>query len=162
MLTDQTVVPEKGWEMGLLYIIKDCCLVGDVGGLHFLMRAVSGGRAGSKVAGAVNQAVANNPYRTGQKLKKSRGVVGGPIPCGRYEMRVDLSKTSKWIRLVPHASNFMAGRGGFAIHGRGPRGSDGCIVPVVYAELVSLWNAVKENNGGTLEVVAGDLSSVTV
>jgi hypothetical protein len=31
--------------------------------------------------------------------------------------------------LIPSSQNQMHGRAGFAIHGRGTRGSDGCIVP---------------------------------
>jgi hypothetical protein len=148
--------------MGMMYLIKERLLFGDVGGEHFSMTAVSGGRAGSKEGGVVDHSVANNPYCTGQKLNNSRGIVGGPIPCGTYVMEIDTTKKSKWIRLVPHSSNFMGSRGGFAIHGKGLRGSDGCIVPLVYVDLVKLWHAVKQNNGVELEVAGGDLSTVTV
>lgn len=148
--------------MSMMYLIKERLLFGDVGGEHFSMTAVSGGRAGSKETNVVDNSVANNPYRTDQKLNKPREIVGGPLPCGTYSMEIDTTKMSKWIRLVPHSSNFMGSRGGFAIHGRGSRGSDGCIVPLVYVDLVKLWHAVKQNNGTELEVAGGDLSSVTV
>ena len=139
----------------MMYMIKDQILVGTVNGIHFQMNAVSGGRAGSKVPRAVNADVANNPYRTDQKLNKRKRIVGGPLPCGLYQMEADTKKKSAWIKLIPNSSNVMVSRNSFAIHGRGKRGSDGCIVPIVYSEIVNLRNAVQQNGGGTLEVVGG-------
>ena len=141
----------------MMYMIKDQILVGTVNGIHFQMNAVSGGRAGSKVPRAVNADVANNPYRTDQKLNKRKRIVGGPLPCGLYQMEAETKKKFARIKLIPASSNLMTGREPytFAIHGRGQRGSDGCIVPLVYPELVNLRNAVQQNGGGTLEVVGG-------
>jgi hypothetical protein len=44
------------------------------------------------------------------------------------------------------------GRDGFFIHGRGPHGSDGCIVPLDMTQFIDLMNALTKSNGGTLVV----------
>ena len=38
----------------------------------------------------------------------------------------------------------MVGRDGFAIHGRGKRGSDGCIVPSDFKVFLTLFTALKK------------------
>lgn len=47
---------------------------------------------------------------------------------------------------------FMGVRGGMLIHGRGQKGSDGCIV-LENADLETVWNAVDASPHSTLEVV---------
>lgn len=73
-----------------------------------------------------------------------REVAGGPLPPGKYTMSWDPKKFSKGcIRLnlqqltemFPGSEHFSTVtawklRNGMLIHGRGKRGSDGCIVPV--------------------------------
>jgi hypothetical protein len=44
------------------------------------------------------------------------------------------------------------GRDGFYIHGRGPHGSDGCIVPLDKTEFSNLMKALTKSHGGTLVV----------
>jgi hypothetical protein len=110
----------------LAYNIMEELLVGSVDGTSISAHVVSGGRAGSKTAGAVNPFLANNPYATG--VKQAGRAPGGPLILGRYRLKTHESKPS-WIRLLPFDESAMHGRSGFAIHGRGPRGSDGCIVP---------------------------------
>src|SRR5438876_1205541 len=44
------------------------------------------------------------------------------------------------------------GRDGFYIHGRGPHGSDGCIVPVNSVDFNNLMSALIQSNGGLLFV----------
>lgn len=65
------------------------------------------------------------------KADAERGIRGGPIPPGAY--RIHRSATNDVLGrssfLEPDPANAMWGRDGFFIHGPGPKGSDGCIVP---------------------------------
>jgi hypothetical protein len=145
-----------------VYNILEEVLVGSLDGTSITAHVVSGGRAGSKTKGVVNPFLANNPYATHVKEGKTPG---GPVIMGKYRLKTHESKPS-WIRLLPFAENAMHGRDGFAIHGRGPRGSDGCIVPTQFAVVQLLYSLVKarETNGGaapTLAVVAiGDFDAL--
>ena len=147
----------------LTYNIVEQRLTGAIDGTSISAYVVSGGRAGSKTAGAVNPFLANNPYATGVKLSKK--TPGGPLVMGRYHLRTHESRPD-WIRLVPFAENHMRGRDGFAIHGRGRRGSDGCLVPTDFTMVQLLHKLVKarEARGDpapTLSVVAiGDLDFI--
>lgn len=53
--------------------------------------------------------------------------------------------------LVPRRGDMM-GRRGFFIHGRGPHGSDGCIVPLDASQFKQLMSALTSSNGGSLMV----------
>ncbi len=107
--------------------------------------------------------LANNPYLT--RLKKTGHNPGGPIVMGKYRL-VPHESRPNWIRLVPYSENVMFGRDGFAIHGRGPRGSDGCIVPTDFAIVQQLYKLARARADAgkpapTLAVVAiGDLDAV--
>ena len=57
-------------------------------------------------------------------------------------------------QLTPGAKNHMHGRGGFFIHGRGPHGSDGCIVPDSGTDFHTLMELLLVSHGGTLLVVS--------
>ena len=46
-------------------------------------------------------------------------------------------------------------RAGFLIHPRGPIGSQGCIVPMNFSEFATLWQAIRDSGGGTLDVYTG-------
>ena len=143
--------------------ICDCKLSGAIDGTQILAHAVSGGRAGSKTDGAVNELIANNPFT--YKMKLEHGGVGGVLPITEYVLRTheDRVKRPNWIRLVPLHPEKMANRNGMAIHGRGPRGSDGCIVPTDFNIVIKIYNLVDSmekagKSGPTLAVVAiGDL-----
>ncbi len=112
----------------LYYYIAEARLIGTVDGQTFWDQAGSGGRAGSKVKGAVNPLLANNPFMT-CSTGSGKSLDGyGPLPPGIYYMKTHETK-SNWIRLNPDPKNDMCGRAGFAIHGRGQTGSHGCIVP---------------------------------
>jgi hypothetical protein len=145
----------------LEYNIAEQRLVGEIDGTQINATAVAGGRAGSKKSGVVNVFLANNPYATAVKKKGDRP--GGPLPMTTYYLKTHESKPN-WIRLNPKAGDGALGdRAGFAIHGRGPRGSDGCIVPSDFHIVKLLYKLVKgrEKAGKpapTLEVIAaGDL-----
>jgi hypothetical protein len=107
--------------------------------------------------------LANNPYLT--KVKKQGLNPGGPTIMGKYSLYAHESKPN-WIRLVPYADNAMSGRDGFAIHGRGPRGSDGCVVPTDFAVVQLLYKLVKaraqtRKSPPTLAVIAaGDFDAI--
>ncbi|MFT3816255.1 MAG: hypothetical protein QM750_01260 [Rubrivivax sp.] len=144
----------------LVYNIAEGRLNGEIDGVVIAAYAGSGGRANSKTRGAVNDWLANNPFAVG--VKKTASNPGGPLPMGRYYV-VSHEAHKNWLRLVPVRQAAMHGRSGMAIHGRGPRGSDGCIVPTDFAVVLRLCELVKarEDAGGdkvVLEVVAiGDL-----
>lgn len=124
----------------LAYNIVENLLVGKIDGVSISSQAVSGGRAGSKTPGAINPLLANNPYAT--RVKKQGNSPGGPIIMGKYRLKTHESKQS-WIRLLPFSENMMGNRDGFAIHGRGKRGSDGCIVPADFNVVQLIYSLVK-------------------
>lgn len=147
----------------LLYNIVEQTLVGSIDGVYINSQAGSGGRAGSKTNGAVNLFLANNPFAT--SVKKTKSHPGGPIPRARYKLTTHESR-KLWIRLTPLAEDgkLLGNRDGFAIHGRGARGSDGCLVPTDFTvvELIHRLVKARETAGKeppTLEVVSvGDLA----
>ncbi|MYZ49937.1 DUF2778 domain-containing protein [Propylenella binzhouense] len=145
----------------LVFNIVEQRLTGRIDEVHIEAQAVSGGRAGSKAKGAVNQVLANNPYLTG--VKKSDKTPGGAIPMRSFELRTHENRKN-WIRLVPLKGENLGGRDGFAIHGRGQRGSDGCIVPTDFHNVLLIYKLVKAREDAnkpapTLAVVAiGDLT----
>ena len=145
------------------YNIVEQTLQGRLDGVSIVAHVVSGGRAGSTQRGAVNAFLANNPFATGVKLTKK--TAGGPLILGTYSLKTHETR-QMWIRLIPSADNHMHGRNGFAIHRRGPRGSDGCIVPTdsaVVALLYSLVRAREQKRAAppTLAVTAvGDLDYI--
>lgn len=157
---------------GLEYRIADQVLEGILGGVKIRILAGCGGRAGSTKTNPLAN-VAQNPCMTDLKHVKGNKTarIGGPLPCGLYKMKATqkqvtpkkgTTKFIDWIALEPEKSNLMFGRGGFAIHGRGEIGSQGCIVPYSASEFKKLYDCVKSNNGGILKVSPGDVSSVLV
>jgi hypothetical protein len=145
----------------LVYDIVELTLTGTIDGVSISADAGSGGRAGSKTKGAVHQLLANNPYAT--QVKKTKSHPGGPLPRARYELKTHESRPL-WIRLTPVAEDgvLLGKRDGFAIHGRGAWGSDGCIVPTDFTVVELLHRLVKARETAgkappTLEVIsAGD------
>lgn len=146
----------------LTYNIAESRLTGKVAGENISAYAGSGGRAGSKTPGAVNSWLANNPFATKVKLPKDKSHPGGPLPMGQYRVVLHPEKLN-WLRLIPVDESQMHGRSGMAIHGRGARGSDGCIVPSDFNVVLRLCLLVKKHKEETrsdplLEVIAvGDL-----
>ena len=122
----------------LTYNIVSERLAGVVDGYRFDCHAGSGGRAGSKVEGAVNWHLQNNPLATHVGGKRSDGTHNfGPIPIGRYTLQIHETRPN-WVRLVADKTNVMHERAGFAIHGQGQTGSHGCIVPSDFGVLLRL------------------------
>ena len=135
----------------LTYYIFEGLLVGNAGGRSFYIHALSGGGSGS-TKGAGNSA-GNNPYSTGLKTSGAAGsashVHGGPVPLGKYRIHRPAFRSGhgKCAVLEPQSGS---NRSGFLIHGRGPHGSDGCIVPL--SQFPELMAALEKENGGTLFV----------
>jgi hypothetical protein len=142
----------------LLFNIATARFSGKVGDFAFDVKAWSGGRGGTKTRGAAHPVIVNNPLLTAMKLKGHRATDhGGPLPLGLYTL-VPHEREQDWIRLIPSNLNAMHGRDGFAIHGRGPRGSDGCIVPEDFSVVQRLYALSRENSSIVLEVKAvGDI-----
>ncbi len=138
----------------LTYYIFEGVLVGMAGGKFFHVFAGSGGRSGSKHKDAVDSSVANNPYRTARRHPDY--ATGGPLPPGEYAIAKPVANykgRGRWATLT-QVSGAGYGRGGFAIHGAGgPRGSDGCIVPLNKAEFHAVMDALEADGGGTLFVL---------
>jgi hypothetical protein len=140
----------------LEYYIMERTLRGSVGGKAVHFYALSGGGGGRR-GNPVPTEVVNNPYFEGREYIESRGQDGGPIPPGWYWILhsnpKDFSQHGICVRLKPMKHTFVMGRGGFLIHGQGPRGSQGCIVPMIDSDqLTKLIKALDEDGGGTLYV----------
>jgi hypothetical protein len=142
----------------LTYNIASRLLTGAIDGHRVSAYAVSGGRAGTKSKDGFNWWLANNPLATHVKLPSNRAHPGGPLPMGVYRILLHESKEN-WLRLLPLDDRMMHGRSGMAIHGRGMRGSDGCIVPTDFSVVRHLCSLIKKRKeaGGRdvrLQVVA--------
>ena len=139
----------------LTYYITEGVLAGTANGHMIHLSALSGGGGGSRVHPGNSDT--NNPRSQGVKeVDGAHHIHGGPIPAGRYKV---LSpghhrKLGLAAQLDPYddvQARSMYGRDGFYIHGRGPHGSDGCIVPMEgFAELMA---ALTRDRGGVLYVL---------
>jgi hypothetical protein len=144
----------------LTFYIKEGLLVGHAGGKHVHLLAWSGGGGGS-TKGWVEKDVVNNPALVSRKTSGGHNHHkhhhGGPIPPGHYTIRTPDGSHPKLgavsAALIPSNHNHMFHRGGFFIHGRGPHGSDGCIVPHTPDDFHSLMEALKQDEGGCLTVL---------
>lgn len=140
----------------LTYYIWEGLLVGTVAGGFIHAAAMCGGGGGSTLR--VPTGSANNPYmvpfRTRGAPRAADHVHGGPIPLGRYRIAIprDHPRLGLSARLTPRDGQPMFGRDGFFIHGAGPHGSDGCIVPEDAREFQALMSALQTSLGGTLYV----------
>ena len=134
-------------------------LEGAVGDQKFSMRAWSGGGRGRKGAGAEHTLAS---YDTFRKTDHKHGITGGPLPEGlyichfvahhpRFHQCIFLEQTLTAVLQIDSAAIFrFYDRAGFYVHGRGPHGSDGCIVPQNEADRHKLNNAIKNASGAVL------------
>jgi hypothetical protein len=146
----------------LTYYLFEGVLTGLASGHMIHVSALSGGGGGSTQH--AGNADTNDPYAQGVKTtgsgKDHRH--GGPIPTGRYRIQPPAHHPHLGLscRLDPYDRDqapHMLGRDGFYIHGRGPHGSDGCIVPL--ASFQSLMDDLGQDRGGVLfvlEAMGGD------
>jgi len=151
-------------------------LSGNIGRYSFRMTAYSGGsrghRAGVKSALADkylhNQAdTLSSRLATTSEVKDSQGRYkrrGGTLPPGHYVchylahhhafgecIRLLRSADARAISTPFYPHPILHGReNDFFIHGSGPKGSDGCIVPAIRAERFRLNKAVKQFAGSVI------------
>ena len=154
----------------LTYYISEGVLVGWAGGCAVHITGASGGRGGSTTKGVATNA-ANNPYWTrlrttthvasnGREVHTDRDTHGGPIPPGQYKVGIPGLHTTgdghKYLAAVLTAvvpAKTKLHRDGFLIHGPGPHGSDGCIVPFHRTEFERLMGLLTKDSGGFLQVL---------
>jgi hypothetical protein len=147
--------------MPLTYDIAAERLFGSVGRQYFDMRAVSGGGRGRKI-GLPSHSLSSYLSTTGENSPK--GERGGPLPGGDYKCEylpnhppfhecIHLRLLTSHQHLVLSKVGGHRGLDSFYIHGRGPKGSDGCIVPLDNADRLRLNLAVKDNPGTYLRVI---------
>jgi hypothetical protein len=145
----------------LTYYIFEGVLTGTANGRMFHIQALSGGGGGSTQH--PGNADTNNPYSQGVKTTEGKQHRhGGPLPTGRYRMATPsrhphLGLSSRLDPYDAEQQQHMVGRDGFFIHGRGPHGSDGCIVPL--SSFQELMQALEKDRGGmlfVLEAMGGD------
>jgi hypothetical protein len=144
-------------------------LSGVINAKTFGMRAFSGGGRGSIKTGVAqssltSQLATTKLIKTGHRYSQR----GGTLPPGEYGCLyvAHHRKFGECVRLDRHASAtriaspfashaFAHGRDNdFFIHGRGPLGSDGCIVPADSIKRLWLNRAVRDHKGAvTLQVI---------
>jgi len=147
-------------------------LSGAIGQEHFHMPAVSGGSRGHKKASSPDAArrylhgqagTLSSRLATTRTMEKDGEYVqrGGTLPPGHYTCHyvehhqafgecIRLSRRADAAAIYSPFSPFPIphGRGNdFFIHGAGPKGSDGCIVPANNIERLRLNKAVKAFSG---------------
>lgn len=137
------------------YLIRERVLCGIAANERFVVKAFSGGGGGSTRRGVPDPTLVNNPtmasHKRGADPLRPRG---GPLPAGVYTMMLPTRHPHLGLSvyLAPSPQNQMFHRDGFFIHGRGPQGSDGCIVPDDPQEFHRLMNAISRAGGGILRV----------
>ena len=141
----------------LRYSICEELLYGEVAGVRIAMRAFSGGGRES-TAGAERKDLKH--WSTTKKAPevfdyKNRG---GPLPAGLYlasyygahphlgECAALIQTLSSLLHRDYYSTTGVSvtDRAGFFVHGVGPKGSDGCIVPETRADLTTLLSALKK------------------
>ena len=139
-------------QASLVYYIFEGLLVGFIGTKLVHVAAMSGGAGGSTKHRPTD--VANNPYMEGLKTVSGKAghTHGGPIPPGRYTIAEPARHPHLGLSAALIAYCPTMGRGGFYIHGRGPHGSDGCIVPLEKSQFDKLMSALEASKGGSLWV----------
>jgi hypothetical protein len=143
----------------LSYSIARELLEGSIGTEKFALRAWAGGARGQTGSGAEHSYSSYDVFR---QTRHSKGIHGRPLPPGLYICRyinqhphfaecIFLEQTPTALFQIDMNANVrFYDRSGFYIHGRGPHGSDGCIVPENNAERLRLNKAVKNASGGVL------------
>ncbi len=140
----------------LQYSIMDECLYGSIGEVNFSMRAYSGGGRGS------TKGVERHDLRHWDSSKKAPSAYdesnrGGPLPIGmylasyigKYKHFGECARLDQTISSLLQRDYFspigvkVTDRDGFLIHGEGPKGSDGCIVPASKTALRQLLKTIR-------------------
>jgi hypothetical protein len=150
----------------LTYDVRAEMLTGLVGSAIFNIRAVSGGGRGSTVKPGGEGGLKYWNFEQKQGINR-----GGPIPPGLYICEylpnyehfgrcAILLQTPTSVFLPPEKGKMprFHNRDGFLIHGRGPLGSDGCIVPM--ARYNELMDALRDNPLTPLRVINAELKDI--
>lgn len=136
----------------LTYYIFEGVLAGIIDRDEIHVLAWSGGAGGSRKLLPTKDA--NNPYSYAAKevADKKNPIRGGPIPPGPYQIYPPSKdhKLGLCARLRPLFTP-PNNRGGFAIHGQGPKGSDGCIV-LPDGDFREIMDKLERSEGGHLHV----------
>ena len=156
--------------MTLTYDAANERLIGNVGDEWFNMHAVSGGGRGSTVTPRGNRLARDYDYRTPEPKPQGPGLAGGgPLPPGFYICHFlahhppfgacisltpvkfpNVSFTPPYVTMKTLSGST---RDAFYIHGHGPKGSAGCIVPDSPGERMRLNRAIKAHPGTVLHSV---------
>ena len=138
----------------LTYYVFEGVLVGVLDNHRVHIPALSGGGGGSTKSSPAD--TTNNSYMTGLKTADTKGkhIHGGAIPLGKYAIAMPAQHPhlGRSARLAATGGQSMYRRDGFFIHGRGPHGSDGCIVPLDAGQFTKLMEALEKSKGGFLWV----------
>jgi hypothetical protein len=154
--TQLTAEARRAQRKRILVLCALCAAAVKLNGKGLLMFAGAGGGAGSTKNRPVGY-MANNVYAQGTVTtgKGKKHQHGGPLPAGDYKIGVPYHDEHLGLcaALSGPAEKHYGRTGGFFIHGRGPHGSDGCIVPDNNAEFHSLMTALTKSKGGALHVL---------
>jgi hypothetical protein len=170
------MAPTSTKTVTLVYDAAGEILSGTMGREAFRMTAYSGGSRGHRasvkpeVAGRYlhsQAATLSSHLATTHEVKDRHGRYkqrGGTLPAGHYlchfiahhhtfgeciQLLRSADATAIYTPFYPHP--IPHGRGNdFFIHGSGPKGSDGCIVPAIEAERFRLNKAVKHFRGSVV------------
>ena len=141
----------------LTYDIANERLFGAIGNQNIALWARSGGGRGSKIhpdgeSGQLGLAL----WDTQRQEDGAKRIRGGPLPPGAYVVQKPaihptlglsayLEQTVTSLLYANPSSAIglsVTNRDGFYIHGRGPKGSDGCVVPMEkFNQLMALLKA---------------------
>lgn len=145
---------DKHGNASLAFYILNGILRGTIGEKTVAMPMYSGGGGGS-TKNKPDPSV-NDPRETTLKTKEKPHVHGGPLPTGWYSVRKPRIGSDgggipgRCAKLVPDADNAMHDRDAFYIHGRGPHGSDGCLVPKAREDFKTLMDDLEKAAGSKL------------
>ena len=143
----------------LRYNIMSEMLYGTVAGQSISMKAYSGGGRGSK-SGVERSNIRHWDTQKKAPAKYDEANRGGPLPQGYYIVKylgkykhygvsARLEQTLTSLLYSDFTSDIspisVTQRDGFLIHGMGPKGSDGCIVPANAKSLNHLLSALKKS-----------------
>ena len=145
----------------LRYSIADEMLYSTEKGFSFSSKAFSGGGRGS-AAGMQQTDLAH--WNTNKKAPESFDEKnrGGPLPTGfylakyigKYKKFGECARLEQTLTSLVHVDILegikVTDRDGFLIHGAGPRGSDGCIVPATKEALRAVLTHIKNSKGTVL------------
>jgi hypothetical protein len=141
-----------------VYYVWSETLVGNLAGHSFCIHAFSGGGRGRVHGKAETSFASFSPHRA---TNDAKGVRGGTLPPGLWrielpseyqgKMTAPVAKLTPMSKQVSNYATREYEKKPFLIHGRGDKGSDGCLV-IEKPERVRLLSAVEKAGGAILLV----------